>query len=397
MYPLSCDLTSCLQSMAVPSSRCSIRSAGNCILQSFTCCRVAVVFSSIVLSLNRTSLLTELSSPLPTHPHRSLPLRAIQYTRTLYLTTGSDSALREMHALCALLSVRAPDAATATAAVFYQPVYSSSGSREGESGRIQGEGGEESSVPPDLTVLSALAVLLPPYIRHLPAALTPAPVPIRNMVHLLSCSWDARQYCRLQLSTDFDTRSVDPGSASTEEMGISADAARDIIVAWAVALSLPCSSSSAPSTVPVAAVSSLCRDEISKIITYFQSFDKRPKSSVPLDRYCCYSLSRISDIIVPCLQKFLSTARAGRQHAGEERARMEGQVEGQGQGVAHWQGQDQAVPADKSSAILPHSCPPHPLCDTLLGPEGDDCWGRVSSQVFVRLAVTIHTYAMRRY
>ena len=52
-------------------------------------------------------------------------------------------------------------------------------------------------------------------------------------------------------------------------------------------------------------------------------------------------------------------------------------------------GQDQVVvPADKGSAISSHCCPPHPLCNTLLGPKGDDCWGQTSSQLFVRLAVT---------
>jgi hypothetical protein len=255
------------------------------------------------------------------------------------------------------------------------------------------QGTEVCGITPDLTVLSSLAVLLPPYIRNLPPVLIQAPVPVRNMVHLLSYSWDARQYSRLQLSTDSDPRSVDPGSASTKEKGGSADVARDVIVAWAVALSLPCFS--AQPAVPMAASPSLCQDEIPRIIAYFQFFDKRPKSSVPLDRYCCYSLGRISDIIVPCFQEILNAAGTARQDAGGEGALMEGQ--GVGQGQTHGEGQDQALPSDKSGAISPYSCPPHPLCNTLLGTEGDDCWGRMSSQHFVRLAVTIHTYAMRRY
>lgn len=318
-----------------------------------------------------------------------------------------------MHTLCALLSIRAPDATTAAAATntatatatatvtsaLYRSISLSTTTaslenrgREGDCVRLQGAG--EGNVLPDLTVFSKLAPLLPSYIRTLPLVLTPAPVPVRNMVHLLSSSWNARTYKSFRISVESDPRSAlsTPGS--------SGDVARDVIVAWAIALSLP--SASVPPSVPMSASTSLSEEEIEKIVTYFQSFDKLLQSSIPLDRYCCYTLGRISGIIVRSLQAFICTASIGRQGARGEGTRIVGQGEGLGQGLSlgegliDGQGQEQVVASGSARVPVTHSHPLHPLCHTLLGPKGDDCWGRLSSQLFVRLAVTVHTYAMRR-
>jgi hypothetical protein len=59
----------------------------------------------------------------------------------------------------------------------------------------------------------------------------------------------------------------------------------------------------------------------------------RLESAVPLDRYCCYSSGRISDIIVPCLREVLNIAETDRQRLKGKATDVEGQRQGQGQGV----------------------------------------------------------------
>ena len=317
----------------------------------------------------------------------------MRYAWSLYLSTQSASALTEMHSLSCLLTVRSPVSdPKPSQQLCTRLVLSSTGIllHVHEACELlesvvlhRGWGG--------MQCLHMLAVHLPLYVRALASAPLHGSHAAGGMMQLLSSAWKARKHVTFCISspkaitTETATMASDERHATTKD----GDLARNLILAWAIGLSLPHSPLPNPllSSSPASISHSSSLEDVTKIHDYFVTLADHPKSAriTLLDTLYCYGETALSTLIIPTMKLFLSRAIAEESHEWETQSR------------------ELMVCGSTGEAPTTDSCPAPHLLDALLGDRGDQYWthpllvARLDALPFLRLAVTLHSYSMQRY
>lgn len=322
-------------------------------------------------------------------------IRGVRYAWSLYLSTQSATALTEMHLLTCLLTVQSPlSNPKPSQQLCIRLLLCSTGilAHVHEACELlesvvmhRGWGG--------LHCLHMLAVYLPLYVRVLASAPTHGSHAAAGMMQLLSHAWKARKhnaFCITSNKAVTDTNAAsDRTSNERDVMMKEGDLAWNLILAWAIGLSLPHSSSPNPSSSSPASISlSTSLEDVTKIHDYFITLADHPKSAriTLLDTLYCYGETAVSTLIIPTLKLFLNRALAEQQYEWERET----------------QSRDMTA-CGTTTDTPPIACTTHHLLDALLGARGDHYWrnpqlvARLDGLPFLRLAVTLHSYSMKRY
>lgn len=244
--------------------------------------------------------------------------------------------------------------------------------------------------------LHMLAVHLPLYIRVLASSPIHGSHAARGMVQLLSSAWRARKHTAFCISS-FKESAIKASAGAPDRTSNECDAAtgggdlaRNLILAWAIGLSLPHSSSLNPLSSSSASLSlslSTCLADITKIHDYFVTLVDHPKSTRInlLDTHYCYEERAVSTLIVPTLKLFINRAIAEDNYEREMQSR------------------ELTMCGKTDDTPTTEACTTSHLLDALLGSKGDHFWthsplgNRLDATSFLRLAVTLHSYSMKGY
>lgn len=322
--------------------------------------------------------------------------RGVRYAWSLYLSTQSAVALTEMHSLSCLLTVQSPVSnPKPSQQLCARLVLCSTGilSHVYEACELlesvalhRGWGG--------MQCLHMLAVHLPLYIRVLSSSPIHGSHAARGMVQLLSSAWKARKHTAFCIfpfkasDTETSAGASDRTSNESDTTTSGGDLARNLILAWAIGLSLPHSSSpNSLSSSPAFVSLSTSLADITKIHDYFVTLSDHPKSARInlLDTHYCYGERAVSTLIVPTLKLFINRAIAEDNYEREMQSR------------------ELAMCRKTDDVPKTEVCTTSHLLDALSGSQGDHFWAhpsvgnRPDAISFLRLAVTLHSYSMKRY
>ena len=244
-----------------------------------------------------------------------------------------------------------------------------------------------------------LAVHLVEYVRAVPPILDIHSVLLSPILHLLVKAWSARTRTSFELFpkrpvvTVADQLSA-AGNLTIDEAQIvkrkkeatPTAIAKYFILSTSIALSLPYLIS--PTSLSPAP---LVENDIGSILDYFFRLGSTSSPIISrLDWMCCLTDRAVSELVIPCVKLLLSRVRTERRYQDSKDARAT-----RHDSVVQYEGADHSIISNTSAYRLT------PLCEKILSPSGDGYWTNLSgcSQSdlsFVRLSVTLHTYALHR-